>query len=66
MIENNKLLFGLGFLILSIIYLYFLFQRRSFKKGDEWDIAMLLKGVVGGVAFLLLGIILLLMHFEFL
>jgi hypothetical protein len=66
MIENNKLLFGLGFLVLSVIYLYFLFQRRSLKKADEWDLAMLFKGLVGGLAFLALGAVLLLMHFGYL
>jgi hypothetical protein len=66
MIENNKLLFGLGFLVLSIIYIYILFQRRSLKKADEWDLAMLFKGLVGGLAFLALGAVLLLMHFGYL
>ncbi|AOR29627.1 hypothetical protein FORMB_26110 [Formosa sp. Hel1_33_131] len=66
MIENNKILFGVGCIIFGVVFLYYNFNNNDYKNDRAWDIAMIFKGLVGGLAVILIGIIAILMHFNFL
>lgn len=63
MIEENKLLFGLVFAIFGFVFLYFNFNNKDYKKDRAWDLAMIFKGLIGGLAFIIIGVILILMYF---
>jgi len=57
MFENNKLIFGICFLMAGLAFLYIVL------KDDLWGGSMFLQGIVGGLAFIIIGIILISMHF---
>ena len=65
MIENNKILFGVGCIIFGVVFLYYNFNN-DYKNDRAWDIAMIFKGLVGGLTVILIGVIAILMHFNFL
>ena len=64
MLENNKLLFGTIFIIGGIILLYYNFKNFDYKKDNAWDYSMLFQGLIGGLALVIIGIILLINHFN--
>ena len=66
MIEENKLIFGILFVIFGCVFLYFNFNNDDYEKERAWDIAMIFRGLVGGLAFIAIGLVLLLMEFEIL
>jgi uncharacterized membrane protein HdeD (DUF308 family) len=47
------------------LYLFYLFKRRSFTKSDNWGLAMLIKGLLGGIGVIVLGIVLLISNRPF-
>lgn len=51
---------GFALLLFSLIYLFLLFKRnnKEIKNLNAWDLSMLLKGVVGGILLLIIGILL--------
>lgn len=64
MIENNKLIFGVSFIIFGIVLLYYNFNNKDYNNDRPWDFAMLFKGLIGGLAAIAIGIVLLFRHFE--
>ncbi len=66
MIEENKLVFGIFFVIFGCVFLYFNFSNDDCEKERVWDMAMIFRGLVGGLALIIIGIVLLLMEFEIL
>ncbi len=66
MIENNKLIFGIGFIICGIALLCFNFNSKDYKKDNAWDLALLFKGLVGGIAAIVVGIVILFIYFKIL
>ncbi|UOB16293.1 hypothetical protein [Abyssalbus ytuae] len=63
MIENNKLPFGLLLIVVGTIYLFFLFKRRNFREGNTWDKSMFIRGIIGGIFLIIIGIVAILMYF---
>lgn len=59
----SDILIGILIIIVSIFYLINMVSRRNLEDSknyyDYWNLAMKFKGWVGGVAFLIIGIILL-------
>jgi len=55
--------------ILSIIgglaYLVNLWTRRAIKEYDYWNIAMLTKGIFGGIGVVIIGIALIVRYWPF-
>ena len=56
----KHLTIGFALLLFSLIYLFLLFKRnnKEIKNLNVWDLSMLLKGVVGGILLLIIGILL--------
>ena len=56
----KHLTIGFALLLFSLIYLFLLFKRnnKEIKNLNAWDLSMLLKGVVGGILLLIIGILL--------
>lgn len=65
MIEENKLIFGILFILFGCVFLYFNFNNSDYKKDEVWDVAMIFRGLVGGLAFIIIGLIMLLIEFNF-
>ena len=65
MFENNELIFGIFFLIVGLVFLYIVIKEDilSSDKDDLWGGSMFLQGIVGGLTFIIIGVILLSMHF---
>ena len=61
----SDFLIGILCVIGGIIYLSFLLKRRSFSKSDDWDFAMLIKGLLGGIGVTAIGIVLLIKNHPF-
>lgn len=51
-----NIIIGFCTVLLSMIYLINLYKRR--KNNDLWEVSMKFKGLVGGIGFLVIGIIL--------
>ena len=60
----KEILFGTVITIASIFFIIFLFNQRDVEDKktyyDYWNLAMNFKGWVGGILFLIIGIILIL------
>ena len=56
----KHLTIAFALLLFSLIYLFLLFKRnnKEIKNLNAWDLSMLLKGVVGGILLLIIGILL--------
>jgi len=65
MIEKNKLLFGIIFIILGLVLLVFNFKNKDYDKNRAWDFAMIYKGLVGSLAFIAIGLVLIMIHYGF-
>ena len=52
-----NIILGLGVLIISILYTLFLIRRRLQNK-TLWSMSMLYKGLIGGIVFIIIGIML--------
>ena len=58
--DGNELLFGIGFLIFGLFILVITIKDAlESDKDDYWAGAMSFKGLVGGLGFVLIGLILL-------
>ncbi|WP_411032089.1 hypothetical protein [Spongiimicrobium sp. 3-5] len=49
--------FGILLTLSGIIYLVTLFLRRSPNEGNLWDKSMLFRGIVGGLALIAIGLV---------
>ena len=63
---ENKLISGIIFTLGGVIYLFSLFKRRKTEGSGAWELSMIFKGLVGGIAFIAIGIVSLMMHFGIL
>lgn len=54
---NNIILGGCVIIILTT-YIFFLLKRRGNNLNDLWSVSMLFKGLLGGLVFIMIGIIL--------
>lgn len=60
MFEGNELIFGIGSTIIGLILLFITIKDRIDSGEDElWGGSMFLQGIVAGLAFLIIGILLL-------
>ncbi len=64
MIEKYKLESGIFFLLVGITALYIVIKENNLKEDNIRRNSMFFKGLVGGVAFIILGIVLLFQHFN--
>lgn len=54
----NNIILGGCVIIIFTTYIFFLLKRRGNNLNDLWSVSMLFKGLLGGLVFIMIGIIL--------
>ncbi len=54
----NNIILGGCVIIIFTTYIFFLLKRRGNNLNDLWSVSMLFKGLLGGLVFIVIGIIL--------
>ncbi len=62
--KGNDLINGITFILLGIIFLSSVFKNYFLKEGNTWDKSMFFRGIVGGIAFIAIGITYVLKHYN--
>ena len=60
MFDGNELIFGIGSIIIGLVLLFLTIKDRIDSGKDElWGGSMFLQGIVAGLAFLIIGVLVL-------
>jgi len=60
MFDGNELIFGIGSIIIGLVLLFITIRDRIDSGEDDlWGGSMFLQGMVAGLAFLIIGVLLL-------